>query len=174
MPVTINEPPALQVNTIITNESCSGCCDGSAQAMVSGGTAGYIFDWSPGTPTGDGTSTISNLCSSSYTCCITDMNGCLICDTAVVSFASGIHDSENTLSFSVYPNPSKGSFRINLPDTGAYSVELSNALGDIVYEGKLNEKENTIDAGLAEGVYFLRLSEIKSGKTANKKIVISN
>lgn len=47
-------------------------CDGWAAAMVSGGTAPYTYLWS----TLDMNSTLSNLCSGTYTVNITDANGC--------------------------------------------------------------------------------------------------
>jgi hypothetical protein len=55
--------------------TCSGMCDGAIYITgLSGGTPPYSYDWS-GSPTGDGTSTISNLCAGNYSVEITDAGG---------------------------------------------------------------------------------------------------
>ncbi|MFM7079321.1 MAG: gliding motility-associated C-terminal domain-containing protein, partial [Bacteroidota bacterium] len=52
--------------------SCNGGNDGSINLDVSGGTAPYVYVWSNGESTED----LVNLQSGSYTCNITDANGC--------------------------------------------------------------------------------------------------
>jgi len=48
------------------------CCDGTATATPSGGTAPYTFRWN----TGAATASISNLCPGTYTVTVTDAGGC--------------------------------------------------------------------------------------------------
>ncbi len=58
--------------TFTKEDASCGASDGSATVAVSGGTSPYTYQWSNG---GTGT-TISNLAVGSYTCFITDANGC--------------------------------------------------------------------------------------------------
>lgn len=81
--VTITEPPILLASATGTNITCFNACNGTAAAVVVGGTPGYTYDWTPGTPTGDGTANISNLCPGTYTVLVTDINGCN--DTGMVT-----------------------------------------------------------------------------------------
>ncbi len=58
---------------VVTNPSCSGYSDGSAQVIVSVGTQPYHYSWSNG---GSG-NTISNLSAGTYTCTVTDADSCV-------------------------------------------------------------------------------------------------
>ncbi|NLR67440.1 T9SS type A sorting domain-containing protein [Chitinophaga varians] len=44
-PVTITEPPVLQVSLQTTNISCNGAQDGIVKSVVSGGSGFYIYKW---------------------------------------------------------------------------------------------------------------------------------
>ncbi len=74
---TVTQPSALVVTiTDTTHVSNFGGSDGNAKATVTGGTPGYSYNWTPGTPTGDGTDSIYNLTAGNYYCVVTDANGC--------------------------------------------------------------------------------------------------
>ena len=83
--VVINEPSILTSNiNIINHSSCAGsqtAANGEAQVVVSGGSPGYNYSWSTGTNTDN----ISLLFPGTYTVDITDANGCMITDTAVIN-----------------------------------------------------------------------------------------
>jgi hypothetical protein len=81
---TITQPAALSVTpSSQTNESCFGGSNGAAAINTpTGGAGGYTYDWSPGTPTGDGTTSVTGLIAGTYTVTVTDANGC----TAIQSF----------------------------------------------------------------------------------------
>jgi len=55
-----------------TNITCNGVCNGSATATVSGGVGPFDYDWAPGSPVGDGTPTMSGVCSGTYTVTVID------------------------------------------------------------------------------------------------------
>jgi len=66
-----------------TNIACNGGSNGAATVNpATGGAGSYTYDWTPGTPTGDGTTSISGLSAGTYTCTVTDANSC----TASVNF----------------------------------------------------------------------------------------
>jgi gliding motility-associated-like protein len=73
--ISITQPNSLSVTIASTNLACNGVCNATAAATVSGGTAGYTFDWS-GSPVGDGTPNINSLCAGTYSVMVVDANGC--------------------------------------------------------------------------------------------------
>ncbi|HTL81103.1 MAG TPA: gliding motility-associated C-terminal domain-containing protein [Bacteroidia bacterium] len=70
---TITQPNPLNVTINSSPIACNSVCNGTAAAVVSGGTPTYTYAWSPG---GQTTSGISNLCAGTYTVDVTDANGC--------------------------------------------------------------------------------------------------
>jgi gliding motility-associated-like protein len=79
---TITQPPVLSATVSKTNASCGGVCDGTAAVAASGGTPNYSYSWTPG---GQTTSSVSGLCAGSYTVAVTDVNGCTLNRTVVIT-----------------------------------------------------------------------------------------
>ncbi len=92
--VTITEPALLVATASGTNVNCNGVCDGTSSIVISGGTSGYTIDWTPGIPSGDGTSAITNLCPGTYTGTITDANGCTASSSYTVTEPAAIAASQ--------------------------------------------------------------------------------
>jgi len=91
------EPDAISINTTSISTSCYGTCDGSAVAVVSGGTTPYNYTWSHG-----GSSAIeSNLCAGNYSIAIIDANNCLASNFATV-------DTPDELIATITTNPASG------------------------------------------------------------------
>jgi hypothetical protein len=78
VPITITQPTALSLTTNSqTDISCFGASNGLASVNgATGGVSDYTYDWTPGTPAGDGTISASDLAPGSWTCTVTDANGC--------------------------------------------------------------------------------------------------
>ncbi len=74
--VVIDAPPQVLFQETIVDATCTAACDGSISLVVSGGTPGYTYAWSPAGVTGQGTPNVSGLCAGSYTVTITDAAGC--------------------------------------------------------------------------------------------------
>ena len=74
---TITEPAVL-VTTIasVLNVSCNAGSDGRINTSTTGGTAPYLYNWTPGNPQGDGTASIINLPAGAYTLTVQDARGC--------------------------------------------------------------------------------------------------
>jgi gliding motility-associated-like protein len=81
--IALTAPTAIVATTSSTPDDCSSG-NGSAALSVSGGTPGYTLLWS----TGSSNDTITGLASGSYTCTVTDANGCTTVATVAVG-ASG-------------------------------------------------------------------------------------
>lgn len=64
--------PSVTVNpSSQTNISCFGGSNGAASVSATGGS-GFIYDWTPGNPTGDGTASVTGLAAGTYTCTVTN------------------------------------------------------------------------------------------------------
>ena len=73
----ISSPTALVINVTTTNELCSGGCNGTAQASVSGGNPAYTYTWTNAIGTHiSNNPNVGNLCPGSYTLNIADANSC--------------------------------------------------------------------------------------------------
>jgi len=84
-----NDGCALQVNVVVghdlsnltasiptvTNVSCFGNCDGSANAVPMGGTGPYSFWWND--PAIQQTATANGLCAANFQVTVEDVNGCI-------------------------------------------------------------------------------------------------
>jgi PKD repeat protein len=68
----------------VGNETCTNCNDGSIVPTLTGGTFPFTYQWS----NGDTTPSISGLSPGVYTVCVTDANGCVVCDSATVNAMS--------------------------------------------------------------------------------------
>jgi hypothetical protein len=170
---TVNQPSAaLSVATNTTNASCATCCDGSASATASAGTAGYNYLWTPG---GQTASSVTGLCAGNYTVCATDANGCTQCETVSVNFTTGIPEAASLQGIRIYPNPAAKEFTVEMTIPAATDVVF--ILYDLVGAELRSEtvtasgsvKKNFSIQTLPPGVYFLQTGV--AGKSAIQKIV---
>ncbi len=75
--------------------------------------------------------------------------------------------TENT-TVSIYPNPSTGSFTLNLKDFEDTSIEITNLLGEIIFKEKISKERTLISLNQPTGVYLYQLKNgaglLKCGK----------
>ena len=94
--ITITQPTVLAATlSSQTNVSCFAGTNGAASILVSGGTTAYSYNWTPGNPTGDGTANVTGLTAGTWTCSITDVNGCIASQTVTITQAAAINNSQN-------------------------------------------------------------------------------
>lgn len=68
--------PSITVSSQ-TNISCySGTTGAATLNAATGGIAPYTYNWTPGAPTGDGTTSVSGLSAGTWTCTVTDNISC--------------------------------------------------------------------------------------------------
>lgn len=154
----VTEPSQLQVTELITNASCSGCCDGDIQLTPSGGSIPYTFLWLSGGQTGD---TLTNLCAGTYNYCVTDANGCSYCDSATVSFPLEIINSEFDDNYNIFPNPANYFIDIEAAET----IDLKNCdisvfdiMGKLILKEKIVQNKTRINlSSFSHGIYFIQL-----------------
>mgnify|MGYP003314875462 CR=1 FL=1 len=119
--VTLNEPTAVSSVTTSSNISCNGFNNGSATVVPSGGVQPYTLLWS----TNDTSNTIDSLMGGSYSCTITDDNGCSLTETVNIS------------------NPDSLTLSASITDVGCYgdstgSISITTSGGTPNYTYSLN------------------------------------
>jgi len=92
---TISGPNVALVSQ--TPISCFNGSNGSAQISATGGTGTLSYSWTPGNPTGNGTTAISNLSAGQYACQVIDAIGCV--GTIVVSISQPSAVNGSILSY---------------------------------------------------------------------------
>ena len=86
--ITLTEPPVLIIDSISSptyvggwNISCNGGDNGSVYSGASGGAAPFVYYWS----NGDSTQNISNVSVTTYILTVTDLNGCIVQDSILLT-----------------------------------------------------------------------------------------
>lgn len=138
--------------------SCPTCCDGSIQLTMGGGTPPYSYSWSPSGGPGPNS---TGLCAGTYSCCVTDANGCTYCGTYTVSYMTGTDDISAQENLNVFPGVTTDFIRVQETFTNACTAEIvvQNMLGEIVYSktvasvAQLNEQIDV--AGYNAGLYVV-------------------
>lgn len=82
----------------------------------------------------------------------------------------GVSENMTTYSFIVYPNPVTNELRIELKDNNKMrNFEILNALGQVIYKGRLTDKAIVTTSNFPSGVYLVK---IENGNTFEYKKII--
>ncbi len=74
---TISNAAPIVPDLLVSGESCTAACSGSAVASPAGGNGGFLFHWEPAPASGQGTPQAEGLCAgTNYQLTITDASGC--------------------------------------------------------------------------------------------------
>ena len=94
--VTILQP-AILASAIgsFTNASCFGLTDGGATILTNGGTSPYSYSWTPSAQTN---SVMLNVGANTYSCLVTDNNGCTTSSSLSIIEPSALQISNFTLT----------------------------------------------------------------------------
>lgn len=133
---SVTQPPAITLTPAAqTNIACNGGATGAATINpASGGTGSFTYDWAPGTPTGDGTTTVSSLSAGVYTVTATDANSCTKTQTFNITQPTAIAVTPNSQTNVACNGGTTGAAAINTPTGGAggytYNWTPGNPTGD--------------------------------------------
>jgi gliding motility-associated-like protein len=145
--VIITEPPALNASGSVVNVLCAGGNNGTASVNVSGGTPGYSYLWSPG---GGTNATENALTAGSYTCTITDANGCTT--QSVLALTEPTPISVSVSSVNANCNSSDGSATVTASGgAGAFIYSWSPAGGNAATASNLSQGNYTCTITDANG-----------------------
>ncbi len=121
-------PPQVITLDSLTDESASGASDGAIFISVMGGEGDYTYQWTndKGVIVGT-TQDLEGVEQGAYELCVTDMNGCVLCQTfsILINALSPTWRDE----VRVYPSPVRDILSISLPEGQPYYVEVYSALG---------------------------------------------
>jgi polyhydroxybutyrate depolymerase len=84
----------------------------------------------------------------------------------------GINQTAESNTISIYPNPSNGTFTLQLKNFEDANLQIINLLGEIVFEEKLSKGLTKIDLNETKGVYLYQLKN-KAGMLKSGKIIIN-
>ncbi len=165
--ITVTVNPLPTVNVITSNPViCSLPIQQTATLTASGAST---YSWSTGATMA--VVAVSPGATTTYTVIGTDAFGCSNSSvfTQSVSLCTGIENQNISNEFTVYPNPSNGTFTIRTSIGGEF--ELFNQLGQTVlkFENTKGVEEMIQVSNLSEGVYYLHSKSEK----IYKKIVIT-
>lgn len=138
------EPSVISINTISTPASC-GECDGTLNAIASGGTGSLSLEWTPQIDD------LSMVCPGVYTITATDANDCTITDDVTVEGPPPV-----TADASISNNPCFGDC------VGTIALDLNNVQEPATYlwtDANGDPVADTEDLGdLCSGTYSLEIS----------------
>lgn len=143
--VVITEPTAITSSVSSqTNILCNGASTGKAKISVSGGTAPYTYSWTGSSSTAD---SIVSMAAGTYTCTITDTNGCT--KTQVVTLTQPTTLSGTAVVTNVSCNEGSNG-AINITPTGGTAPYFFNWGGGITTEDR---------TGLSAGTYAVTITD---------------
>ena len=132
--IPISQPAPIVLSETHINASC-GTANGSINLTVSGGTAGYSYDWSNGATTED----LSGVSAGTYSLTVTDANNCTSTVNVNISNTSGPILSETHVNVLCNGNNS-GSIDLSVSGgTAPYNYSWSN--------GSTTQDINSLTAG---------------------------
>ncbi|MDF3025694.1 MAG: gliding motility-related protein, partial [Fluviicola sp.] len=165
---TVTEPTAISVTPASqTNIACNGGANGAAEINTpTGGTPGYTYDWAPGTPSGEGTTSVAGLVAGTYTVTATDNNGCTATQTFTITEPAAISITADSQTNVTCNGGSDGTASINTPTGGTPGYTYDWTPGNPTGDG------TTSVSGLALGVYFVTVTDA-NGCTAEQLFTIT-
>jgi len=100
----------------------------------------------------------------------------IVCTNGIIHIIDGLLFAENSnieeesLNYSVYPNPSNGQIIISNSNNESYNVKIINTLGEIIISKTLNGNKSFDLNKYGKGIYLIEMSNNNSIKT--QKVII--
>lgn len=163
------EPTVTPIGTATT------CVNNTFTFTASPGYPGYL--WNTGAVTNPLAVNIGSVAGTFYfAATVTDADGCdgtTDSSVVIVNLCTGVNETENVYSISVFPNPANDIINVKIENktNGMNVIELYSVLGERLLMEETKEQVFSINVKpLSSGVYFLRY---KSGDTNTiKKIIV--
>ncbi|MBA0885308.1 SprB repeat-containing protein, partial [Flavobacterium sp. BBQ-18] len=146
-----------------TNVSCNGGSNGAASVNTpTGGTSPYTYNWTPGNPTGDGTTSVTGLSAGTWTCTVTDANSSAVAITFTITEPSAINTASG----------SQTNVLCNGGTNGSASVSPSGGTPGYTYSWSPSGGTAATATGLASGSYTVTVTDA-NGCTATRNYTIT-
>ncbi|WP_026755756.1 T9SS type A sorting domain-containing protein [Sediminibacter sp. Hel_I_10] len=159
----LNLTPASQ-----TNIACNGGTTGAAAVNVAtGGAGGYTYNWTPGNPTGDGTTSVSGLSAGTWTCTVTDANGCTASQSFTVTQpAEALNLTPASQTNIACNGGTTGAATVNVATGGAGGYTYNWTPGNPIGDG------TTSVTGLSAGTWTCTVTDA-NGCTASQSFTVT-
>ena len=151
--VTIAQPSS-NLSAVITSTNISCNSSGVATAIVTGGTAGYTYTWSP---SGGNAATANDLTAGNYTVNVTDNLGCTASNTvSITQPASSLNALITSTNVACFGN-----------STGSASATVSGGTAGYTYTWSPSGGNSVTANNLPAGNYTLNVTDSKGCKASN-------
>ena len=151
----LSQPPSLPsaTNAKTTMVSCFGLKNGSDSVAANGGTAGYIYSWSP---SGGTAPKASGLAAGTYTCTVTDSKGCITNSAVIITQPVLLSTSNVSTNVSCFGKSNGTDSAIAAGGTALYTYSWSPVAGNTA---KIS--------GLSAGSYTCTVTDSHGCKTTD-------
>jgi hypothetical protein len=144
--VAITEPPVLDITSVsVTPTKCNGSSDGTAKAIVTGGTGTYSYEWkNAGGSLAATSDSVSGLSAGTYTVIVSSPAGCIdslvfaIIQPSSIAISGAVVQNESCFNacdgiLNVTGSGGVGTYQYNLNGTGWVSADTFKTLCDATY-----------------------------------------
>lgn len=142
--VIVNQAAQLSVTQTQINILCNGLCTGIATATIGGGTSPYSYNW---VPSGGTSPSATGLCAGTYTCNITDANGCTITSVFTITQPAAISLSASATSATCGQS------------NGSATANATGGTPNYTYSWAPNGGTNSTATGLSTGTYTVFVTD---------------
>ena len=166
---TVTQPTVLSLTPASqTNIACNGGTTGAATVNVAtGGAGGYTYNWTPGNPTGDGTTSVSGLSTGTWTCTVTDANGCTASQSFTVTQpAEALNLTPASQTNIACNGGTTGAATVNVATGGAGGYTYNWTPGNPIGDG------TTSVTGLSAGTWTCTVTDA-NGCTASQSFTVT-
>jgi hypothetical protein len=174
--VSITQPPLLTLSDSSVATTCSSCSDGIIILTASGGNPSYYYNISP--PAGNQIGGFFyNLPAGDYFGCVTDVNGCMTCDSVTVDMFTNVASIGPLLSASFHPNPFSTVTVLELKSnlTEDIYINIFDAPGRLIFSEKISSTPFTLNREKLghTGIYFFQIKN-SLGKLLSGKLILTD
>jgi gliding motility-associated-like protein len=113
---------SLVSSATVTDVSCFGFSDGIVSLVTTGGTPNYSYSWD----NGQDSQSLTGLSIGTYTCTVTDYNGCIAFVTATVGQPLQLNLTSSSLATSCFGDSDGSAAVVPQGGTGSYTYNWSN------------------------------------------------
>lgn len=159
--VAITEPSSISISVNISGADCFGQASASIEAVVTGGTGPYTYDWTPGNLSGQ---IISNIAAGSYELTVTDDNGC------TETFSNILVQQPTELTVNLTQQTDVSCF-----GAADGSAEVTAAGGTPIYAYQWDDpagQNSALATGLEPGTYSVEVTDMNGCTTIVNGIVV--
>ncbi len=160
--INLEEPEPLVLTGAIIDDTPVGGMAGMISPIITGGVLPYTYLWSNGATT----ESIANLAEGTYSCIVTDANGCTLETPAFeIKATSSIKNLPKIIDWSLYPNPVIDwlNYELQLDKQTNIQINLFDALGRLVYtkqEDFSTQYKGQINVtNFSSGVYLFEITD---------------